>query len=69
MEFLESIVIFNNSVKQVEEIAIELEEFRIELSVYDESGIQIPFLTKEEIKSKIPSSAWDSFDSDKVFLA
>ncbi len=68
-EFLESIVIFNNSVKQVEEIAIELQKFRIELSVYDESGIQIPFLTKEEIKSKIPSSAWDSFDSDKVFLA
>lgn len=68
-EFLESIVLFNNSVEQIEEIAIEMEEFRNELGVYDESGIQIPYLTKEEIKSKIPSSAWVSLDEDKVFLA
>ena len=47
-EFLESMVIFNNSVRQVEEIAIELEEFRNEFSIYYESGIQIPFLPKKK---------------------
>jgi hypothetical protein len=68
-EFIESITIFNNSEKKVEEIAIEMEEFRNELSVYDESGVQIPFLPKEEIKKKILSFSKACLDGDKAFLA
>ena len=49
-EVIETVTVFNDGNSPITEIALELEEFRNDLSIFDEKGDVIPFLTKEAIK-------------------
>ena len=66
-EVMETITLFNTGKSPLSEIALEMEEFRSGLSIIDEEGNLIPFLTKEDIrnrlaegiKAKLDTGLWD----------
>lgn len=46
-----------------------MEEFRSELSIFDEVGNVIPFLTKEDIRNKLTKDIKARLERDEIFLA
>ena len=46
-----------------------MEEFRSGLSIFDEVGNVIPFLTKEDIRNRLSEDIKAKLDNDEIFLA
>ncbi len=68
-EVMETITLFNTGKSPLSEIALEMEEFRSGLSIIDEEGNLIPFLTKEDIRNRLAEGIKAKLDTDEIFLA
>ena len=69
-ETYESIVLFNSGDTEICEMALEMEEYRNELSVKDDKGCNIPFLPKDQILQKpIDQEVKDKLDKNKLYLS
>lgn len=62
---------FNSGDKEITEIALEMEEFRNELSIADDGGNYLPFLTKEKILKETPinENIKTKLINNEIFLA
>lgn len=68
-EVMETITLFNSGNSPLPEIALEMEEFRSGLSIFDKEGNVIPFLTKEDIRNRLTEDIKARLDRDDIFLA
>lgn len=67
-EVIETVTLLNVGDSPITEVALELEEFRNQLSVSDEQGKMLPFLTKEAIRDKLPEDMKAQLDRNEIFL-
>jgi len=67
-EVTEIITLFNEGKEPIREFYFEMEDFRNELSVTDDKGNLIPFLTKEEIKQSVGDAISEKLDSDQIYI-
>lgn len=67
-EVTEIITLFNDGKEPIREFYFEMEDFRNELSVTDDKGFLIPFLTKEKIKRSVDNAISKKLDSDQIHI-
>lgn len=67
-EVAEIITLFNEGKEPIREFYFEMEDFRNELSVTDDKGNLIPFLTKEKLKQSVDDAISEKLDSDQIYI-
>ncbi len=67
-EVTEIITLFNVGKEPIKEFYFEMEDFRNELSVTDDKGNLIPFLTKEKLKQYVDDVILAKLDSDQIYI-